>query len=73
MFPKVVYFKGLMVASIEPILNQMQEIALVFDGAYGELVVFNSWDGAAWDWDRVTRHLLRNGRLTCEQEHSADG
>jgi hypothetical protein len=65
LLPQMVYCKGSEVDSITPVLRVVQEIGLIFDRAYGELLVFDDLgdQNHRWDFSLATRYRLTDGKV----------
>jgi hypothetical protein len=63
--PRMVYFKGNEAESVAPVLHVRQEVAAVFDKAYGELVAFDNKDGQdiRFDLALADRYRLVDGEV----------
>ena len=66
LLPRVVYFKGRDVKSLDSMLRVLQEIATAFDRAYGEVAAFdnNGDQDAHFDLALATRYRLFEGKVT---------
>jgi hypothetical protein len=63
--PRVLYLKGNEVESLDAVLRAIEQVGAVFDGAYGELAVFEETSPSSRrDSSVVTRYSVADGRLS---------
>jgi len=67
LLPRVVYFKGIGVESVTPVVRVVEMIAKVLDQSYGEITVFEEGHGT------TTRLCLHGGRINNMGSQQADG